>query len=135
MEKPCLVLALAAGASSEPHFARDLIRRADHEFSCLRNLFRLLTTLSPTFNSDSNTLLMKAPLSPLRMLAASRCQANAQRCVRWFSGMSISGLSSSQVEVRNAVQKMCQAFPDEYWSEKDRYVKKIHLVSLLTSHC
>ncbi|KAI5118409.1 hypothetical protein M0805_002861 [Coniferiporia weirii] len=34
--------------------------------------------------------------------------------------MSTSGLTPTQVEVRESVQKICQAFPDEYWAEKDR---------------
>ena len=40
---------------------------------------------------------------------------------RSFSGMSVSGLSATQIEVRESVQKVCQLFPDEYWTEKDRW--------------
>ncbi|THG99720.1 hypothetical protein EW145_g7213 [Phellinidium pouzarii] len=34
--------------------------------------------------------------------------------------MSASGLTPTQIEVRDSVQKICRAFPDEYWAEKDR---------------
>ncbi|OCB88829.1 acyl-CoA dehydrogenase NM domain-like protein [Sanghuangporus baumii] len=40
--------------------------------------------------------------------------------IRAFSGMSSSGLSQAQTEVRDSIQKICENFPDEYWSEKDR---------------
>ncbi|KAH8110402.1 acyl-CoA dehydrogenase NM domain-like protein [Phellopilus nigrolimitatus] len=34
--------------------------------------------------------------------------------------MSTSGLTTTQMEIRESIQKICQAFPDEYWAEKDR---------------
>ncbi|EJD08374.1 acyl-CoA dehydrogenase NM domain-like protein [Fomitiporia mediterranea MF3/22] len=33
--------------------------------------------------------------------------------------MSTSGLSPTQIEIRESIQKICKQFPDEYWAEKD----------------
>lgn len=37
-----------------------------------------------------------------------------------FSGMSNDGLTESQIDVREAIGKICEEFPDEYWAEKDQ---------------
>lgn len=127
------VLAWRTAGGGTAH-ARDQNASRHPQFNSIGTCFVLGLTLSPTFIYDSNTLNMLARLSPLHILRLSRCQRRVLYHVRRFSGMSNSGLATTQIEVREAVQKICQEFPDEYWTEKDRYVTCFHIEPLSISH-
>lgn len=46
--------------------------------------------------------------------------SNATRSVSTFSGMSNDFLTESQINVRDAVEKICQKYNDDYWAAKDQ---------------
>lgn len=66
-------------------------------------------------------LTCMAPTQTLSRLKLSRIRWHPWPVKRHFSGMSTSGLSTTQIVVRESIQKICSEFPDEYWSEKDRF--------------
>ena len=59
------------------------------------------------------------PLTPSRSFS----------CTRTAGIMELSGFTEAQMDVREAVSKICSQFPDEYWAERDQtgeYPRELH---------
>ena len=63
---------------------------------------------------------IRSSLLRVRSTTGARLASLCNGTKRYFSGMSTSGLSVTQIDIRNSVYKICDQFPDEYWTEKDR---------------